>query len=174
MRSSEGFILAQLHYVDKILGKFSKDDSGIARTPIDTGQHLSKNKCESVDQVEYARMIGSLMYLMSCIRLDIAFTVNNLSRFITNPVENHGKAIVRVLRYLKYTRDYELYCSRDSVILEGFSNGSWIYDIQDTKGTSGYLMLTLARKGVQTQTRRGWGHTRTTWVMEISRPVGPF
>ena len=99
-RSPDGFILTQSHYVDKILGKFSKNDSGIARTPMDTSQHLSKNKGESIDQVEYARVIGSLMYLMSCTRPDIAFTVSSLSRFTSNPGENHWKVIVRVLRYL--------------------------------------------------------------------------
>ena len=71
-RSPDGLILTQSHYVDKILDKFSKDDSGVARTPIDVSQHLSKNRGESVSQVEYVRVIGSLMYLMSCTRPDIA------------------------------------------------------------------------------------------------------
>ncbi|KAH1039743.1 hypothetical protein J1N35_041486 [Gossypium stocksii] len=74
-RSSKGLILTQSHYVDKILGKFSKDDFGLARTPIDTSQHLSRNKGESVNEVEYARVIGSLMYLMSCTRSEIAFII---------------------------------------------------------------------------------------------------
>ncbi|KAA3480615.1 Retrovirus-related Pol polyprotein from transposon TNT 1-94 [Gossypium australe] len=73
-RSSEVLILTQSHCVNKILGRFNKDDSGIARTSIDTSQHLSKNKGESVDQVEYASVMGSLMYLMSCTRPDIVFT----------------------------------------------------------------------------------------------------
>ena len=34
----------QSHYVDNTLGKFDKDDSGIARTPIDVTLHFSKNK----------------------------------------------------------------------------------------------------------------------------------
>ena len=123
-RSQDGLILTQSHYVDKILGKFSKNDAGIARTPIDTSQHMSKNKGESVDQVEYVRVIGSLMYLMSCTRPDIAFTVSSLSRFTSNLGENHWKAIVRVLRYLRYTQNYGLHYSRDPVVLEGFSDAS--------------------------------------------------
>ena len=47
-RTSEGLILSQSHYVDNILGKFDKDNSGIARTPVDVTLHLSKNKGESV------------------------------------------------------------------------------------------------------------------------------
>ena len=89
IKSPDGLILSQSHYLDKILGKYNKDDSGIARTPMDISQHLSKNKGESVNQVEYARVIDSLMYLMSCTRPDIAYTVSTLSRFTSNPGENH-------------------------------------------------------------------------------------
>ncbi|KAA3479870.1 Zinc finger, CCHC-type [Gossypium australe] len=49
-----------------------------------------QKKGESVDQVEYARVICSLMYLMSCTRPDIAFIVNSLSMFTSNPrLENN-------------------------------------------------------------------------------------
>ena len=64
-RTSKGLILIQSHYVDNILRKFDKDNSSIARTPVDVTLHLSKNKGESVSQVEYAKVI---MYFMSCIR----------------------------------------------------------------------------------------------------------
>ncbi|KAA3481739.1 Zinc finger, CCHC-type [Gossypium australe] len=138
-KSSEGLILTQSHYMDKILEKFSTDDFGIARAPIDTIQHMSKNRGESINQVEYARVINSLMYLMSCIRPTIAFIMRILSRFTSNPGENHWKAIVRILRYLKYTQDYRLHYSRDPAILESFSVASWISNIQDTKDTSGYV-----------------------------------
>ena len=45
---SDGLILSQLHYVDTILGKFDKDNSGIARTHVDVTLHFSKNKVESI------------------------------------------------------------------------------------------------------------------------------
>ena len=45
-RTSYGLIINQSHYVDNILGKFDKDNSGIARTPIDVTLHFSKNKAE--------------------------------------------------------------------------------------------------------------------------------
>ena len=84
-RTSKGLILSQSHYVDNILGKFDKDSSGIARISVDVTLHLSKNKGESVSQVEYSTIIGSLMYLMSCTRPDIAYAVNRLSRYMSSP-----------------------------------------------------------------------------------------
>ena len=44
LRTSEGLIRSQSHYVDNILGKFDKNNSRIARTPVDVTIHLSKNK----------------------------------------------------------------------------------------------------------------------------------
>ena len=75
--------------MDKILNKFSKDDYGVVRTPLDVNLHMSKNKGESVSQLEYSRVIGSLMYLMSCTRPDIAYTISKLSRHTSNPNDNH-------------------------------------------------------------------------------------
>ncbi|KAL5788667.1 hypothetical protein ACOSP7_005616 [Xanthoceras sorbifolium] len=60
--------------------------------------HLSKNKGESISQLEYSRVIGSLMYLMSCTRPDIAYAVSKLSRYTSNPGADHWKSIVRPMK----------------------------------------------------------------------------
>ena len=88
-KTSYGLILSQSHYIDNILGKFDKDNYGIAITPVNETLHLSKIKVESVSQVEYSRVIGSLMYLMSCTRSDIAYAVNKLSRYTSNLGAKH-------------------------------------------------------------------------------------
>jgi hypothetical protein len=60
--------------------------------PIDTlvrkGDSLSSEMCpktqeeiESMARVPYTNAIGSLMYAMLCMRLDICFTVGLVSRF---------------------------------------------------------------------------------------------
>ena len=54
------------------------------------------------------------MYIMNCTRPDIAYSVNKLSRYTSDPREDHKKALVRVLRYLKYTLNYGLYYSVSS------------------------------------------------------------
>ena len=70
---------------------------------------------------------------------DIAYVVNKLSRFTNNPGKDHWKALVRVLRYLRYTLNYELHYLRYPVVLEGYSNTNWISDTNDSKSTSGYV-----------------------------------
>nr|CAN76029.1 hypothetical protein VITISV_016069 [Vitis vinifera] len=134
-RTSNELILSQSHYVDKILGKFDKDNSGVARTPVDVTLHLSKNKGESVSQVEYSRIIGSLMYLMSCTRPDIAYAVGKLSRYTSNPGAKHWQGIIRVLKYLRFTRDYGLHYTRYPAVLEGYSDANWISnEVQQCRG----------------------------------------
>ena len=42
-RTFSGLILSQSHYIEKLLDKFDKDESNIARTSVDINLHLSKN-----------------------------------------------------------------------------------------------------------------------------------
>ena len=131
--------LSQSHYIEKNLKKFKQNDSSPMRTPVDVNLHLSKNNGKSLSQQEYAQTIGSLMYVMNCTRPNIAYAVGKLSRYTSNPGPDHWKAIVRVLRYLKYTQNYGLHCSKYPAILEGYCDANWISNTKDSKSTSGYL-----------------------------------
>ena len=138
-KTLDGLILSQSHYIEKILKKFKQDDSSPTRTPIDVNLHLSKNNGKSISQQEYAQAIGSLMYDMNCIRPNTAYVVSKLSKYTSNLGPNHWKAIVRVLRYLKYTQNYGLHYSKYPVVLEGYCDANWISDTKDSKSTNGYL-----------------------------------
>lgn len=83
-RTSDGIVLSQTHYVEKVLERFNALNSRPARTPIDLGAHLTKNRGEPISQLEYARIIGSLMFLTNCTRPYLAYTVNKLSKFTSN------------------------------------------------------------------------------------------
>ena len=45
-RTLDELIRSQSHYVDNILGKFYKDNYGIARIPVDVTLHFSKNQTD--------------------------------------------------------------------------------------------------------------------------------
>ncbi|GJY91199.1 zinc finger, CCHC-type containing protein [Tanacetum coccineum] len=64
--------------------RFSMKDMGEANvilvsTPMDTSEKMMPNNGQSISQLEYSRVIGCLMYAMTCIRPDIAFAVGKLS-----------------------------------------------------------------------------------------------
>ncbi|KAL0388370.1 UNVERIFIED_CONTAM: Retrovirus-related Pol polyprotein from transposon TNT 1-94 [Sesamum radiatum] len=138
-KTSDGLALSQSHYVETILKKFKAYESPPTKTPVDLNLHLAKNKDEPECQIEYSRIIGSLMYIMNCTRPDIAYAVNKLNRFTSNPSKDHWKGLIRVLRYLKYTSNYGLHYTRYPAVLEGYSDANWISDSKDTKSTSGYV-----------------------------------
>ncbi|KAA0038000.1 Retrovirus-related Pol polyprotein from transposon TNT 1-94 [Cucumis melo var. makuwa] len=104
--------LCQSHYVEKIIKKFDSFNVSSVRTPFDASKHLKKNKRDSVSQPEYAKIIGSVMYLMNYTRSDIAYAVSRLSRYTHNPDRYHWDALRHLLRYLKGTIDYCLHFNK--------------------------------------------------------------
>ncbi|KAL0383150.1 UNVERIFIED_CONTAM: Retrovirus-related Pol polyprotein from transposon TNT 1-94 [Sesamum calycinum] len=72
-------------------------------------------------------------------RPDIAYAINKLSRFTSNPSKNHWKGFIRVIRYIKYIANYGLHYTRYPAVLEGYNDANWISNSKDTKSTSGYV-----------------------------------
>ncbi|GAA0157120.1 hypothetical protein LIER_14453 [Lithospermum erythrorhizon] len=74
-RDDKGFTLSQTYYIDKMIDKFKHLDIKETLTPYDNFKKLEENKGRVVVQLEYASVIGSLMYVAHCTRIDIAFAV---------------------------------------------------------------------------------------------------
>ena len=165
-KTSDGLILSQSHYIEKILKKFKQNDSSPMRTPVDVNLHLSKNNGKFLSQQEYAQAIGNLMYVMNCTRPDIAYAVNKLSRYTSNPGPDHWKEIVRVLRYLKYTQNYGLHYSKYPAVLKRYCDANWISDTKDSKSTSGYL-FTLSGGAVSWKSSKKTCIARSTMEYEF-------
>ncbi|GJX47455.1 zinc finger, CCHC-type containing protein [Tanacetum coccineum] len=83
---SNGIAISQSHYIEKVLKKFNYSNCTLVSTPLDTCEKLMPNKGMAVSQLEYSRVIGCLMYAMTCTRPDIAFAVGKLSRDLFIPV----------------------------------------------------------------------------------------
>jgi hypothetical protein len=84
-------------------------------------------------------MIGSLMYLTSVTRPDILFVVSKLSRFTSNPGDDHWRALERVMHYLAGTMDYGIHYSGYLAVLEGYSDANWISDVDELYAMSQYV-----------------------------------
>nr|GEZ00363.1 zinc finger, CCHC-type [Tanacetum cinerariifolium] len=94
-----------------------------------------------VDQPEYSRAISFLMYAMTNTRPDIAYVASRLSWFTSNPSRQHWKAITRIFKYLRGTKDYGLSYVGYSSVLEGYSDANWINHVKDSSSTSGWVFL---------------------------------
>jgi hypothetical protein len=85
--------LTQFHYVEKVLSHFGYKDNKPSPTPYDLSLILQKNKRIGRDQLRYSRIIGSLIYLASVTRPNISFAMSKLSRFTSNPGDDHLRVL---------------------------------------------------------------------------------
>nr|GEV16003.1 zinc finger, CCHC-type [Tanacetum cinerariifolium] len=82
---SNGIVISQSHYIKKVPKKFNYFDCTPVSNLMDTSEKLMLNNGQYASQLEYSRVIGCLMYIMTCTRPAIAFVVGKLSMYTSNP-----------------------------------------------------------------------------------------
>ncbi|GJX63152.1 hypothetical protein Tco_0296052 [Tanacetum coccineum] len=87
---SNGLPISQSHYIEKVLRKVNYFDYTLVSTLMDTSEKLMLNNGQAISQLEYSRVIGCLMYAMTCTRLDIAFVVGKLNASWINNTEDNA------------------------------------------------------------------------------------
>jgi len=109
--TDDGITLSQTTFIDKILNHFSMQDCKPVSTPIDSSHQFKavEDEHERTDATAYQQIIGSLMYLVTGTRPDLAYTITHLSHFNSSPSTKHLTAAKRVLRYLQGTKDRHLF-----------------------------------------------------------------
>ena len=65
--------------------------------------------------------------------------------------------MIRVLRYLRFTRNIGLNYTRYPAVLEGYCDANWISDTRDSKSTCGYV-FTLGGAAVS------WKFSKQTYI----------
>ena len=95
-RKNKLLTLSQAPYIDKVLARFSMQDSKKGLLPTQHGIILSNEQCpktpqeeEDMSRIPYALTVGSLMYVMLCMRPDICNAVGIVSRYQSNPIMGH-------------------------------------------------------------------------------------
>jgi len=82
------------------------------------------------------------MYAQFFTRLNIAFIVGMLGRYLNNPDMDHWKATKWVMRYLQRTKDYMLtYRRSDQLEIIGYSDSNYARCQDSRRCTSGYIYL---------------------------------
>jgi hypothetical protein len=146
-------IVDQEHYVLACLEKFGLARCNGVDKPI-TSRLTTRDQPETVnvsDQELFRGMVGSLLYLASWTRPDIAFSVSELSRFVSNPGKPHLEAAKRVFRYLRKTINLGLvYRSSASLpdhpeiqpnVLWGYVDSDWAGCPDSRRSTSGFVFM---------------------------------
>ena len=65
------------------------------------------NERNQMKTIPHASAIGILMYAQVCTHPDIAFIVDMLDKYLSDPGLSHRRAAKKVMRYLQGTKDLE-------------------------------------------------------------------
>ena len=138
-------LIHQTKYLNNIIQRFNKGNLTPVLTPIELGVQLYKaeDKANKEDLTLYQQQIGSLIYLSTKTRPDIAFVVGKCARFMSNPDITHFRALDRIWKYLnKYPTLGKNYNCNDNIFkLIGYTDADWGGDIVGRKSTSGFVYL---------------------------------
>ncbi|CAN0087386.1 unnamed protein product [Sphacelaria rigidula] len=122
--------ISQGPYVMSLLQKCGMSDCNAVHTP-GIGNELTAEPEGSVpldkdDTLDYQSIVGSLIFLCQCTRVDICFAVSQAARFMSKPTLVHMGAVKRILRYLRDTPDIRITYSRNRRFERtGFWDGSY-------------------------------------------------
>ena len=149
--------LSQAAYIDKIFIKFAMHNSKKRLLPFRHGVSLSMEQCpktlddeQRMKGVPYAFVIGSLMYIMLCTRLDIYYAVGMVNRYQSNLGSEHKTTLKYSFKYLRRTRDYMLTYEGLDLILVSYTNLDFLSDMDSRKLTSIYV-FTLGETAISYQ-----------------------
>jgi hypothetical protein len=136
--------------INKSLKSFHMSECNPATSPTEVRKltlqdcPTSKEEQDEMMKVPYKSLIGSLQYIALSTRPDIAYAVNQLSRYLSNPGQAHWQAGKRVLRYLKGTAKsslvYKDYNGNRNTKIEIFCDADWAGDVDDRKSTTGIII----------------------------------
>uniref|UniRef100_A0A803QJ02 GAG-pre-integrase domain-containing protein n=1 Tax=Cannabis sativa TaxID=3483 RepID=A0A803QJ02_CANSA len=92
--------LSQKSYLKKILEKFGMEDAKPVIVPLAQHFRLTQNqtphtdeKRKNMEKATYISCVGSLAYAMVCTRPDLAYSMSIVSRFLTDPGNEHWSAL---------------------------------------------------------------------------------
>ena len=140
--------LSQAGYIDKILARFSMQNSKKGLLPFRHGVPLSDDQRpktlkeeKTIRQVPYASTMGSLIYALLCTTPDIYYSVGIVSQYQSNPEPKHWEAIKHILKYLRRTRDYMLVYRFKDLIPIDYTDSDFQSDLDFKKSTSGCVFI---------------------------------
>jgi Reverse transcriptase (RNA-dependent DNA polymerase) len=96
-RQKQTITLNQKGYIQRLIDGFAKG-LAVKPNPCALGVRLEPNpeKASESEIHQFQQQIGSLMYLMTSTRPDLAFLIGQLARYMANPHGSHFRALQRV------------------------------------------------------------------------------
>ncbi|MBW0488783.1 hypothetical protein O181_028498 [Austropuccinia psidii MF-1] len=146
-QSEEKITLDQRHFSESLLNLYGMSECKEATTPLVPNKHLgpaTSNEITTFNRlgINFRSAIGSLNYLSTATRPDLAHAVSALSQYLENPGIRHWKGFLHVLRYLKGSQELGLHYHRNGKQgIIAYSDADWGNCRVTRRSISGYLAL---------------------------------
>ena len=151
-RSKRLLGLSQSTCIDTVLKRFSMKNFKKDYLPIGQEIFFLKNDCPTTPQerehmslILYASIVGSIMCTMTCTWSDVAFSLGVVSRYHSDPDENHWKVVKTILNYLWNTKDQWLIYGESDLKFMRFTDFNFQSDHDDSKSMSEYIYIINGR-----------------------------
>jgi hypothetical protein len=143
--------VSQRYYAEQLLERFGHADCNPVQTPFLAGVRLSKEDCpktaeerarHSALRARYQAGCGSLMFLATMTRPEIAEPVRALCRFMANPGPPHELAFNQILKYLKGSLGRGITfdgTKPDAMVLSAHSDSDWANDPDTARSVTGLV-----------------------------------
>ena len=96
IRTPDGILLSQQHYVLNILYKFGMMECRHVSTPLDRNQKLRPDSKPACDEKRFQQIVESLIYL-TITRPDISYPVRVISQIVQKPTVEHLQCTHQIL-----------------------------------------------------------------------------
>lgn len=128
-----GITVTQNRYAKDILEKCGLNHCNAVWTPLPTEADLTSAHTTDImltpfSHSDYLSVVGALIYLAVCTRLDLSFAVSVLARQVHAPIARHQILLKRVLGYVAGTSKLGLHFRRGHVTpesLEAHVDANW-------------------------------------------------
>lgn len=145
--------IGQEAYVNKIIQKFNMKQSKTISVPADPHTTLTRSTEEEEIRFPYREAVGSLIFAAIVSRPDIAYAVEEVSKFLDKPANSHVEAVKRIIRYLKGTAKMIIEYGADTLKLIGYTVSDFARNIDTRKSTTGFV-FTLGGGAITWQSDR--------------------
>jgi len=142
---NDATLMHQETYIYQLLNKYGLNDIKPRHTPLDNRVKLEKEKHQTASKEfkkRYQSMVGSLNYLMTTTRFDIAQACSRVASFNSNPNVQHMEAVEEIFAYLKGTARQGIYYSLDAPNcnrLVGYVDSDWSGCPDTLRSTTGWV-----------------------------------
>ena len=136
----------QTHYLHDVLERLNMRQDKYKATDFSMNEYDALCSAEfedvRINQHEYQQVIESLMYAAIYTHLDIAFTLNQLSQYLSNSAKHHEHALKKLMQYVRFIIDLDImYEVSESMKLVEYFNSDYVLNRLDCKLILVYIYM---------------------------------